>query len=93
MDSLHPAIPVGMLELIIMGFECPSCCPSPVYSCLFAVYKWKNLHIGSYQDLSFVECLNKEEFYSDKNSTKKDSVGIIDMIKWRNIYNTYIHII
>ena len=34
----------------------------------------------------------KEEFYLDKNSTKKYSVGIIDMIKLRNIYNTYIHI-
>ena len=33
--------------------------------------------------------LGKEEFYSDKNSTKKYSVGIIDMIKLRNIYNTY----
>ena len=30
----------------------------------------------------------KEEFYSDKNSTKKYSIGIIDMIKLRNIYNT-----
>ena len=27
----------------------------------------------------------KEEFYSDKNSTKKYSVGIIDMIKLRSI--------
>ena len=34
----------------------------------------------------------KEEFYSDKNSTKKYSVGIIDMIKLRNIYNTYTYI-
>ena len=33
-----------------------------------------------------------EEFYSDKNSTKKYSVGIIDMIKLRNIYNTYTYI-
>ena len=35
----------------------------------------------------------KEEFYSDKNSTKEYSVGIIDMIKLRNIYNTYTYII
>ena len=34
----------------------------------------------------------KEEFYSDKNSTKKYSVGIIDIIKLRNIYNTYTYI-
>ena len=34
----------------------------------------------------------KEEFYSDENSTKKYSVGIIDMIKLRNIYNTYTYI-
>ena len=34
----------------------------------------------------------KEEFYSGKNSTKKYSVGIIDMIKLRNIYNTYTYI-
>ena len=34
----------------------------------------------------------KKEFYSDKNSTKKYSVGIIDMIKLRNIYNTYTYI-
>ena len=33
----------------------------------------------------------KEEFYSYKNSTKKYSVGIIDMIKLRNIYITHIH--
>ena len=32
----------------------------------------------------------KEEFYSDKNYTKKYSVGIIDMIKLR-IYITHIH--
>ena len=34
----------------------------------------------------------KEEFYSDKNYTKKYSVGIINMIKLRNIYNTYTYI-
>ena len=34
----------------------------------------------------------KEVFYSDNNSTKKYSVGIIDMIKLRNIYNTYTYI-
>ena len=34
----------------------------------------------------------KEEFYSDKNSTKKYSVGIIDMIKLKYIYNTYTYI-
>ena len=34
----------------------------------------------------------KEEFYSDKNSTKKYSAGIIDMIKLKNIYNTYTYI-
>ena len=34
----------------------------------------------------------KEEFYSGKNSTIKYSVGIIDMIKLRNIYNTYTYI-
>ena len=36
--------------------------------------------------------LGKEEFYSDKIFTKKYNVGIIDMIKLRNIYNTYTYI-
>ena len=31
----------------------------------------------------------KEEFYSDKKFYKKYSVGVIDMIKMRNIYKTY----
>jgi len=82
MDSLHPAIPVGVRELKILGFDHPPRCPEcvarseewlvisqrrgelsdgekrdSVYSCLFPVCKWKNLHFSSSQDHSFVECL------------------------------------
>ena len=42
-----------------------------------------------HDDSVYTNFFGKEEFYSDKNTTKKYSVGIINMIKLRNIYNTY----
>ena len=68
-------------------------CASLVHQCsllLYLIYICFLLYISQTSQIQIF--FGKEEFYSDKNSTKKYSVGIIDMIKLRNIYNTYTYI-